>query len=105
MGNFSCPLFQYRISAVNSLSKIVTTHFCRYLFWIVNEDSKRGGLHRVDLADLNDGPLSASNESGLKIQRIFHHHHLGAFKIDYSNSRVFLINPDDETVIAISLNG
>lgn len=77
----------------------------RYLFWIVNEGSKRGGLYRVDLADLNDGPLSARDESSRKIQRIFHHRNLGAFKVDYSNSRVFLINPEDETVTAISLNG
>ena len=81
------------------------TELHRYLFWIVNEDSKRGGLYRVDLADLSNGPLSVSEESGPKIQRIFHHRHMGAFKVDYSNSRVFLINPEDETVIAISFNG
>ena len=72
---------------------------------MVGDDSRNGGLYRVDLADLDDGPLSLADDAGRKVRRIFNHPHLSTFKVDHSNSRIFLINADSETVIAISLDG
>ena len=81
--------------------------FCArsYLIWSASGDSV-GGLYRVDLADLTDQPLAADKETetGPQIQRILQNVRVGVFKVDYSNCRLLVINPGNESVLAVSLN-
>jgi len=85
---------------------------CSFLVWAVNETDATGGLYIVDLADLTDQPLSATEgKIGLdgQIRQIVQNVAISAFKADPINSRVFIMVNDlptnNRTIQAVPYSG
>ncbi|KAL1139033.1 hypothetical protein AAG570_009094 [Ranatra chinensis] len=71
-----------------------------YLFWVIQENSKKGGLYRLDLADISNGI-----KHEITPVLILNHTDLGAFTVDHSNFRILVPSHSRNTVLAVSLDG
>ncbi|XP_015429752.1 PREDICTED: proto-oncogene tyrosine-protein kinase ROS [Dufourea novaeangliae] len=66
-----------------------------YLFWVT-----RGGLYRLDLADISNGV-----KHEVQPYLILDDAHLGAFTVDHTNFRLLVPHHIQNTVISVSLDG
>ncbi|XP_008552558.1 proto-oncogene tyrosine-protein kinase ROS isoform X3 [Microplitis demolitor] len=66
-----------------------------YLFWVT-----RGGLFRLDLADISNGI-----KHEVQPYLILEDKHLGAFTVDHTNFRLLVPDHTQNTVISVSLDG
>ncbi|XP_011346152.2 proto-oncogene tyrosine-protein kinase ROS isoform X2 [Ooceraea biroi] len=66
-----------------------------YLFWVT-----RGGLYRLDLADISNGV-----KHEVQPYLILEDAHLGAFTVDHTNFRLLVPHHTQNTVISVSLDG
>ncbi|XP_026669122.1 proto-oncogene tyrosine-protein kinase ROS isoform X4 [Ceratina calcarata] len=66
-----------------------------YLFWVT-----RGGLYRLDLADISNGV-----KHEVQPYLILEDAHLGAFTVDHTNFRLLVPHHIQNTVISVSLDG
>nr|XP_012141859.1 PREDICTED: proto-oncogene tyrosine-protein kinase ROS isoform X2 [Megachile rotundata] len=66
-----------------------------YLFWV-----NRGGLYRLDLADISNGV-----KHEVQPYLILEDAHLGAFTVDHTNFRLLVPHHIQNTVISVSLDG
>ncbi|XP_074098359.1 receptor protein-tyrosine kinase sevenless isoform X3 [Cotesia typhae] len=66
-----------------------------YLFWVT-----RGGLFRLDLADISNGI-----KHEVQPYLILEDTHLGAFTVDHTNFRLLVPDHTQNTVISVSLDG
>ncbi|XP_043279081.1 proto-oncogene tyrosine-protein kinase ROS isoform X3 [Venturia canescens] len=66
-----------------------------YLFWVT-----RGGLYRLDLADISNGI-----KHEVQPYLILEDAHLGAFTVDHTNFRLLVPDHTKNTVISVSLDG
>ncbi|KAK2578971.1 hypothetical protein KPH14_011171 [Odynerus spinipes] len=66
-----------------------------YLFWVT-----RGGLYRLDLADISNGV-----KHEVQPYLILEDAHLGAFTVDHTNFRLLVPHQTQNTVISVSLDG
>ncbi|XP_015109279.1 proto-oncogene tyrosine-protein kinase ROS [Diachasma alloeum] len=66
-----------------------------YLFWVT-----RGGLFRLDLADISNG-IKHEVQPYLMLED----RHLGAFTVDHTNFRLLVPDHTKNTVISVSLDG
>ncbi|XP_046814673.1 proto-oncogene tyrosine-protein kinase ROS isoform X2 [Vespa crabro] len=66
-----------------------------YLFWVT-----RGGLYRLDLADISNGV-----KHEVQPYLILEDEHLGAFTVDHTNFRLLVPHQTENTVMSVSLDG
>ncbi|XP_015176489.1 PREDICTED: proto-oncogene tyrosine-protein kinase ROS isoform X2 [Polistes dominula] len=66
-----------------------------YLFWVT-----RGGLYRLDLADISNGV-----KHEVQPYLILEDAHLGAFTVDHTNFRLLVPHQTENTVMSVSLDG
>ncbi|XP_023290821.1 proto-oncogene tyrosine-protein kinase ROS isoform X2 [Orussus abietinus] len=66
-----------------------------YLFWVT-----RGGLYRLDLADISNGI-----KHEVQPYLILEDAHLGAFTVDHTNFRLLVPHHTQNTVMSVSLDG
>ncbi|XP_043492014.1 proto-oncogene tyrosine-protein kinase ROS isoform X2 [Polistes fuscatus] len=66
-----------------------------YLFWVT-----RGGLYRLDLADISNGV-----KHEVQPYLILEDPHLGAFTVDHTNFRLLVPHHTENTVMSVSLDG
>lgn len=69
-----------------------------FLFWVLG--GPRGGLYRLDLADVSNGIKHETRPAALLADP-----HLGAFVVDHANFRVLVPHHANNTVLAVSLDG
>ncbi|KAM3965054.1 LOW QUALITY PROTEIN: receptor protein-tyrosine kinase sevenless [Aphomia sociella] len=69
-----------------------------YLFWALR-GGDRGGLYRLDLANISNGVRHESPEL------IVRDAHLGAFTVDHADFRLLVAHLKRNTVLAVSLDG
>ncbi|XP_063534702.1 proto-oncogene tyrosine-protein kinase ROS [Cydia strobilella] len=70
-----------------------------YLFWALR-GVERGGLYRLDLADISNGVRHESPP-----ERIVPDAHLGGFTVDHKDFRLLVAHLRQNTVLAVSLDG
>lgn len=81
-------------------SSVLYTLSCfRYLFWVV-QGPVGGGLFRLDLADISNGV-----KHEVIPDQILSSPHLGAFTVDHTSFRILVPKQDENTVVAVSLDG
>lgn len=69
-----------------------------FLFWVLG--GARGGLYRLDLAEVSNGIKHETRPSLL-----LEDPHLGAFVVDHANFRLLVPHHANNTVLAVSLDG
>ncbi|XP_031627487.1 proto-oncogene tyrosine-protein kinase ROS-like isoform X2 [Contarinia nasturtii] len=75
--------------------------FNGYLFWSFSSSSKSdGGLYRLDLSDVSNGV-----KHEIEPTRIFNHHDIGVFTIDYTKYNILAPIDELNTVMSMDLNG
>ncbi|XP_014249043.1 proto-oncogene tyrosine-protein kinase ROS [Cimex lectularius] len=70
-----------------------------YLFWVM-EGVPRGGLYRLDIADISNGI-----KHEVTPDLILQDPDLGAFTVDHTNFRILVSSHSKNTVLAVSLDG
>uniref|UniRef100_T1HB35 Tyrosine-protein kinase receptor n=1 Tax=Rhodnius prolixus TaxID=13249 RepID=T1HB35_RHOPR len=70
-----------------------------YLFWVI-QGIQRGGLYRLDLADISNGI-----KHEVTPDLILSDADLGAFTVDHTNFRILVSNHLRNTVLSVSLDG
>ncbi|XP_069689840.1 proto-oncogene tyrosine-protein kinase ROS isoform X2 [Periplaneta americana] len=70
-----------------------------YLFWVIR-NTTRGGLYRLDLADISNGV-----KHEVRPDLILEDPNLGAFTVDHKNFRLLVPNHTQNTVVSVSLDG
>lgn len=71
-----------------------------FLFWVLGGAGQRGGLYRLDLAEVSNGIKHESRPTLL-----LEDPHLGAFVVDHANFRLLVPHHANNTVLAVSLDG
>lgn len=70
-----------------------------YLFWAIQDGSNKGGLYRLDLADISNGVAHNVTPEPIRVEP-----NLGAFTVDHTNFKIYISNQNKTTVHAISLD-
>lgn len=91
-------IYFYEYILVHSNLEHVLSCF-RYLFWVV-QGPVGGGLFRLDLADISNGV-----KHEVIPDQILSSPHLGAFTVDHTSFRILVPKQDENTVVAVSLDG
>lgn len=71
-----------------------------YLFWIISGYHSDTGLFRLDLRDISNGV-----KHNVTPDKLIEGNNLGAFVVDYAKFRVLVPLQDNNTVIAVNLDG
>jgi proto-oncogene tyrosine-protein kinase ROS len=70
------------------------------MFWVMEGTRGKGGLYRMDLAEVSNGVRHETRP-----ELILDQLHLGAFTVDHANFRLLVADQGNNTVIAVSLDG
>jgi proto-oncogene tyrosine-protein kinase ROS len=69
---------------------------CSYMSWVTEGTRVKGGLYRMDLAEVSNGER---HETRPKL--ILDQLHLGAFTVDPANFRLLVADKGNNTVVAV----